>query len=407
MSTRAFANPAVRLWELPGWTTPRAVIVWSLVAAGVGLLVLALGLLVDPSRAWFAYVDVWTFGTTVCVGALLLLMVGHAAKASWMIVTRRLTEAVVDALPLYFLLFIPLAFGLAQVYPWASHTASFDPGLQHAIERKRGYLNAPFFIARTVVYFAVFSVVGGLLRAWSKKNDHQPRIALVYRMRRLGAGALPLVGLALTWASFDWTMSLEPDWYSTIYGLYYFAGCFVGALALCSVMLQLSRVRRVPRTHVTEEHAHALGRLLFAMVVFWAYMAFSQLLIYWIGDIPHEVTFYIRRTTGSWSAVTCLLVFGHLVVPFFLLLGRRAKRRPDLLASVGAFMLVMHFVDVYWLVMPAHDTAGVRPHWLDLGAVLFIGGLSCAWIVHRYFTAAPIPLHAPELAEGLDYEAAQ
>jgi hypothetical protein len=403
MSSRAFGNPP---WEMPGWTTPRAVIAWSLVAAGVGLVALALGLLVDPSRAWFAYLAVWTFGATLCIGALLLLMAGHAAKAGWMVVTRRLTEAVVDALPLYFLLFIPLAFGLAHVYPWASHTASTDPLVQHAIDRKRGYLNPPFFIVRTVFYFALFGLVGGLLRAWSKKNDREPSIGLVRRMRRLGAGGLPPVGLALTWASFDWTMSLEPDWHSTIYGLYYFAGSLVAALSLSCVMLQASRMRRVPRALITAEHGHALGRLLFAMVIFWAYMAFSQLLIYWISDIPREVTFYIRRTSGSWNAVTFVLVVGHLVVPFFLLLGRRAKRRLDFLASVGAFMLLMHFVDVYWLVMPAHDPTGVRPHWLDIGGVLFIGGLSCAFIVHRYFTAPPIPLHVPELAEGLDYEAA-
>jgi hypothetical protein len=222
----------------------------------------------------------------------------------------------------------------------------------------------------------------------------------------VSGGGLPIVALTLTWASFDWTMSLEPDWYSTIYGLYVFAGGFVGAIALTCVMLHLSRARREVAARVTPDHAQAIGRVLFAMIIFWAYMAFSQLLIYWIGDVPEEVRYYGARTTGSWTAITALLIFGHFFAPFLLLLNRRMKRSPEFLRSVGNWMLAMHFVDVYWLVMPSYDRSGVRPHWLDLAAILFVGGLSCAWIAHRYFGAAPIPRHVPELAEGLHYEAA-
>jgi hypothetical protein len=171
-------------------------------------------------------------------------------------------------------------------------------------------------------------------------------------------------------------------------------------------MLHLSRLRGEPRVRVTPDHAQALGRVLFAMIIFWAYMAFSQLLIYWIGNIPDDVAYYGKRTTGTWSDITYLLVCGMLVGPFFALLNRHWKRHLEYLAAVGAFVFFMHFVDVYWLIMPVHDGAGVRPHWLDAGAILFVGGLSCAWIVRRYFSAAPLPLHVPELAEGINYEAA-
>jgi hypothetical protein len=403
VSTDAEAAPQ---WELPAWTTPRGVVVWSLIAAAVGLLLLVIGLWVNAPRAWFSYLAMWTYGTTVCIGALVFLMIGHAAKATWMVVTRRLSEAIVDVFPLYLLLFLPLAFGLANVYPWAAHGPPLDTGLRHAIDHKRHYLNRPFFIARTVLYFVEFIAIGGCLSTWSKANDQTPSMSLVRRMRRLSGGALPLVGLTITWASFDWTMSLEPDWYSTIFGLYYFAGSFVAAIALVCLTLELSRRRHAEQTAVTGDHARALGRLMFAMVIFWAYMAFSQLLIQWIADIPEEVSFYRLRTTGSWSAMTYVLLFGHFVVPFFLLLNRNWKRHLDYVASIGAWMLFMHFVDVYWLVMPTHDRSGVRPHWLDAGAILFIGGLSCAWIVHRYFAAPPIPLHDPHLDEGLKYEAA-
>jgi hypothetical protein len=371
-------------------------VVGSLSAALLGIVALFIGVLVAPSRAWFAYLAAWTFGVTVCVGALLLVMVGHASKGRWMVVTLRPAEAIVGALPLFALLFVPLCFGLRQLYPWMDHP---DP-------HKARYLSADFFIARTALYFIVFITIGTLLRRWSRRNDEDPSMARVLRMRRLSGAALPLVGLTLTWASFDWTMSLYPHWWSTIFGLYYFAGSFVAAIALVSVVLYVPAFGVGALVHATPEHAQALGRLLFAMTAFWAYMAFSQLLIYWIADLPAEIPFYEARTRGSWSGVTYLLVCGNFVAPFFLLLNRQWKRRGDYLALVGAWLFMMHYVDVYWLVLPVHDVRGADPDWLDLGAILFVGGVSCAWIARRWAGAPPLPRHAPELAEGLSYEAA-
>jgi hypothetical protein len=399
VSTHAETHPELRS---PTWSGPRSVVTWSVGAGLVGLALLALGFAVDTRRAWYAYLVAWTFATSVSTGALVLLMVGHASKASWMVVTRRLTESIVDLLPLLLVLFVPLSLGLHHIYPWAS-PGEVDPTLRAAVDHRRGYLNPPFFVARSIVYLVEFAVVGALLRAWSRANDVSPRWSYVMRMRRVSGGALPLVALTITWASFDWTMSLEPQWYSTIFGLYWFAGAFVGAIALAAIMLHASRARGVP---VTGGHSQALGRVLFAMVAFWAYMAFSQLLIQWSADIPAEVTFYRRRSTGSWAAVSAALVGGHFVAPFFLLLNRRWKRRTGYLASVGALLLFMHLVDVYWLIVPAAEPAGARPHWVDFAAILFVGGLSCAWVLYRYASAPPVPLNVPERAKGLAYEAA-
>jgi hypothetical protein len=365
-----------------------------LFAAGAGFALLVLGLLLDPRRTWFAYLAAWTFAVSVSIGALILLMTGHAAKASWMVVTRRLSESVAGVLPLNVLLFVPLCFALEQVYPWVLHPDA----------HKGRYLSTTFFVARSAGYFTVLLTIGALLRRWSRANDERPTMVRVHRMRALSGGGLPLVALTVTWASFDWTMSLQPEWSSTIFGLYFFAGAFVSAIALVGMMLSLVHLKSAARA--TADHGQALGRLLFAMIIFWAYMAFSQLLIYWIGDIPDEVTFYGVRTYRSWTAVTYLLACGHFVVPFFLLLNRRYKRRPDYLAAVSAWVFFMHYVDVYWLVLPVCDRLGFHPHWADLGAVLFLGGLSCAWIVRRYASAAPLPLYDPGLAEGLEYEAA-
>ncbi len=383
------------------------IIIGSLLCAALGLLVLAAGGSVDPRGAWFAYLDAWLFGVGLCQGALLLLMVGHAAKADWMVVTRRCTEAVVAALPLYLVLFVPIASALRWLYPWAAPLAGStdDPDALAAATHRSAYLSPAFFVARAGVYFAVFVAVGTLLCRWSRVNDATPRAALVLRMRKLSAGAFPAVGLALTWASFDWAMSLSPAWSSTIYGLYCFSGSFVGAIALVCVMLCVARSQTAVRLAVTGDHAQALGRLLFAMTIFWAYMAFSQLLIYWLADLPEEVSFYTARVAGSWSVVTYGLVLGHFVVPFFALLNRRLKRHLGYLGAVGAWMLAMHLVDVWWLVMPARDVAGVRVDWFDLGAFLFVGGVSSAWIGVRYRRGLPLPRHVPELAAGLDYRA--
>jgi hypothetical protein len=379
----------------------------SLGGGALGLALLVVGCFVDPRRASFAYLDAWTFGVSLALGALLLLMMGHIAKAAWTVVTRRLAEAIVSVLPLYFVLFAPILFALPRLYPWAADPRGWDPALALSLAHKRAYLNPGFFAVRTALYFALFVAVGSLLRRWSAKNDVEPRVALVDRMRRLSGGAMPLVALAITWASFDWTMSLEPDWSSTIFGLYFFAGAFLGAIALVAILMHAASTRagRGATVPVRPDHTHAVGRLLFAMVIFWAYMAFSQLLIYWIADLPDEATFYLLRSTGSWMAVAWLLVVGHFAAPFLVLLSRPFKRRSDALAWAGAWLLLMHFVDLYWLILPLADPAGIRPHWLDLAALLFVGGTSIAWVATAYGRRPELPRHVPELASGLDYEA--
>jgi hypothetical protein len=374
----------------------------ALAAAALGLALLALGLFVDPGRAWFAYLDAWIYGVTLAMGALILTMVGQASKAGWMVVVRRPMEAVASALPLFAVLFVPLALALAHVYPWAASPP--DPaGPGH----KALWFSRPFFLGRSVLYFAVLCGVALRLRGWSRENDVHPSAALIQRMRRLGGGGLPVVGLVVTWAAFDWSMSLQPDWSSTMFGFYFFAGAFVGAIALACVLVTAIPLAGPGRVSLpTPDHAQALGRLLFAMTIFWAYVSFGQLIVYWMGDVPDEVSFFLRRTTGSWTAVTWALVVGHFVLPFFGLLNRSLKRRLATLRVAGAWILGMHYVDVYWQVLPAHDPGGARPHWLDLGALLFVGGLAIAWVERAYRAAPPLPANVPELAEGLAYEAA-
>jgi hypothetical protein len=174
-----------------------------------------------------------------------------------------------------------------------------------------------------------------------------------------------------------------------------------------TILVSASRRTARLRTLVTDEHAHALGRVLFAMVAFWAYIAFSQLLIIWIGGIPREVAYYARRTAGSWGWVTALLTGGMFVIPFLALIARAPKRRTGSLTAVASGVLCMHYVDVYWMIIPVHDAAGLDLRWVDLGAILLLGGLSCLWVGRAYGRRSPLPAHLPERVEGLAYEAAR
>ena len=351
--------PGVRARLLGGAMNARRTEQTALAAASLGLVGLAVGLVIQSTRAWFSYLEAWTCALTVCAGALILLMAGHASKASWMAVTTRPAEAVVSALPLCALLFVPMLFALPKIYAWAGTPGpGVDETTRAALAHRSGYMNASFFLARSAVYLGAFVVIGELLRHWSRENDRRPRPALVLRMRRLGAGAMPLVALLFTWASFDWTMSLERQAASTIFGLYFFAGAFVGAIALVTLIMLLSRRAGEVRAGVTIEHVHAVARLMFAMICFWAYMAFSQLLLIWIANIPREAEYYVRRSTGSWAVVSAALVVGMFAAPFFALLSRPPKRNPGALAVIAVWIFVMHYVDVYWLVMPPDRNEG-------------------------------------------------
>ena len=226
---------------------------------------------------------------------------------------------------------------------------------------KKPYLNLPFFVLRAVIYFGVWMAVAELLRRWSIRQDQSGGHLLTRWQRRLGAGSLPLLALTLSFAAFDWMMSIDPRFYSTIFGVYWFSGSF---MAIFAVLILAGRLTLTDESqfgvHLSSEHFHALGNFLLAFVAFWAYTAFSQFLLIWIANVPEEVPFYILRIRGSWGGVGAFLALFHFLVPFFVLLSRDLKRSPKALAWVAAWMLLMHWVDLYWIVMPHLDPSG--PH---------------------------------------------
>ena len=381
----------------------RRLIAGSLGLALLGALLLVAGAIVDRRRFFFSYLAAYAYAVSVAVGALLFLMTCNAMRAGWPVAVRRLIEVIVGALPLLAVLFAPLLFGLDILYPWLDPASIPDEHARELVRHKAPYLNLPFFLIRTAVYFAIWIGVAALLRRWSLRQDDDPARGAGDRPQALSAGALPLAGLALSFAAFDWLMSLDQTWVSTMFPVYYFAGGFVSAIALLTVLTYAAdRAGLLPG--INESHYYALGRLLFAFTIFWGYAAYFQLMLIWLANLPGEVQFYTRRSRGPWEAVSAALAFAQLVIPFFVLLSYRVKRNPALLAAVGAWILAAHYIDLHWLVVPEHAPRGFPYHWIDLGALLAIGGASAAFAALRLRGRRLVPINDPELPRALRYE---
>jgi hypothetical protein len=301
-------------------------------------------------------------------------------------------------------LFVPIFAGRRLLYPWVD-PSGLSPELARSVAHKAPYLNTGFFVVRAAIYFAVWIAVAHLLRAWSVRQDEGGGPSLTVRQRRLGAGSLPFVALTMTFASFDWMMSLDPRFYSTIYGVYWFAGSFVAAFAVTILGAVATRPDPTAFGHyMNADHFHALGKLLLAFVAFWAYIAFSQFMLIWIADIPEEVPWYVLRIRGGWLWVGSFVALFQFLVPFFLLLQRSVTRSPRRLAWMSAWLLFVHWVDLYWLLLPHLHPAGPRPWIFDLTAFVGVGGAAVAFALVRMRAHAAVPVRDPYLEDSLRYE---
>lgn len=359
-------------------------ILLSWISLIVGVVASVVGAFVDPTRFFFSYLTAWTFFVTIALGALLLLMIGHAVRARWFAVLRRTTEIPTATVPLFLLLMVPIFFGLPELYPWAGPWDRFDEATRRVLEHRASWTNQPFFIVRSLIWLGICSAFAVYLVRGSLRLDRGLDERLRDRLRFVSSGGLVVVGFVLTFASIDWVMSLDPTWFSTVFGVYFFAGGFAAVLALVTVMAVAFSSRGLLPEQSSLERQSAMGRMLFAFVIFWAYQGFSQLLIIWIGNIPGEVGFYINRSGRSWGWVSFVLVMAHFLVPFLLLLSRDVKRRPAVLAAISWWVLAAHYIDIYWLVMPNLTPGAVVVHWLDLATVLAVFGAVGLLAAYRF-----------------------
>jgi hypothetical protein len=377
-----------------------------MVAGGIGVVGLGLtgvGALNDPRPALFSYLFAFAYWGGLALASVVLLQIFHATRARWMAVLRRAVETMALTIVLFLVLAIPILAGMKHIYSWVEPAANLSREAAHLLHHKAPYLNVKFFIARTVVYLLLATLVSQRLFGWSTKQDASGDIALTVKQRRFGTGMLPLVALTFSFAAFDWLMSLDPLWFSTIFGVYYFAGSFLGCISLLVVVTDRARGKNLYGDLVTAEHIHNLGKLMLAFTCFWGYIGFSQLLLIWIAGLPEETPFYIIRFKSQWALVGIFLILGHFVVPFGALLSRSLKRNRSRLAAVAFWILLMHSVDLYWLVMPNLDTEGVVFPWTLPFAFIGVGGLTVAFAVSRLRGHYTVPVRDPYIGESIAY----
>lgn len=393
------ARPTAGPVTLPADTAKPVALVLLVLAFAAGAISMS-AWFVDPRHSAFSYLTALMFVTSVSVGSLAWLLIMHLTGAVWSVVLRRLLENLTSPLPWLALLFIPIVTKLSRLYIWAdSARVSADPELT----RKAVWLNPTAFTVRSAIYLATWAIVAGLLTRSSTRQDRGGDPGHLRRMRSISTWGTIAVGLTSSFAAFDWLMSLDPHWTSSIFGLYFWAGALVSALAAVILLVLVLHATGQLRETVTVEHLHDLGKLLFGFVIFWSYIAFSQYFLIWYANFPEETEWYVLRRTGGWNALSWALVFGHFVVPFFLLLPRPTKRSPFWLGFVASWVLVFHYADMYWLIMPALRPERPEPRWLDASLLLTLVFL-CGAIVARACQARPlVPIGDPRLSESIAF----
>ena len=388
--------------------TPNRLVQLAVLAISAGLLVISLvGWVVDAEQFYFSYLIGWFFCLTLTLGALFFVMIHHITRAHWVIVVRRIPEALLWAFPLLALLSIPILFGMHDLYHWTHEDVYVEgsPEYDPVLAGKRGYLNTPFFLGRLAIYFVVWSYMAYRLYSLSLRQDVSPDPEITAKQRKVSAWGIPVFAVTLAFASYDLLMSLDPHWFSTIFGVYIFAGAFSSSIALIvltSALLQ-RRGGALAQT-VTVEHYHDLGKWMFAFTVFWAYIAFSQYMLIWYGGLPEETVFYRERLAHGWQWHSAALLILHFIAPFIILLPRITKRLVPVLSVMAVWFLVMQWFDLYWLAMPVHLEDQAVFSLFDFSCWLGLFGLFISLFMYRLGRHSLVPEHDPYLAKSLRFE---
>ena len=377
------------------------------VALTVGLIALAAAAFLGYSRGdsfatfGWSYLLNFTFFLSLSLGALFFVAIGHITGSRWNVVVRRLAEVTAANLATMAIAAVPLMLLADRVLPWAS-------GHSHApaelLAAKEPYLNLGFFYVRWVVYFLIW--IGFSWWYWKRsvEQDSTGDPALSVRMSRRSGLVLLLFALTVSLASYDLLMSLDPAWFSTIFGPYFFAGGFVGFICFLTLITFWLQRRGRLETVIHVEHLHDYGKFMFAFVFFWAYLAFSQYMLIWYANIPEETAWYLLRQSNGWGWIGLVLIFGHFVLPFVGLMSLRAKRRRASLLFWAVWILIMHWVDLYWVVMPEFRPGGPTFDWLDLLTLIGLGGIYIAGMARLASSHSLIPTRDPRLEDSLAFE---
>jgi hypothetical protein len=371
----------------------------ALIVGALFLIILVIGGLFEREQVLQSYLFGFTFWLGISVGSLALLMLQHLTGGGWGLVIRRVLEAATGVLPLMAVLFIPVVLGAHRLYPWTNPERIANSPV---LKGKIAYLNLSFFSLRAALYFAIWLTLAFFLNKWSLEQDGTADQGVTKRMRLLSGPGMVLFVFTVTFAAIDWYMSLEPEWSSTIYGFIFVAAWSVSALAFVIVaMATLSK--HEPMNHIVAPlHFHDLGKLLLALVMLWAYFAFSQFLIIWSGNLPEEIGWYLVRTRGAWGAIILSVVILHFALPFLFLLSRRLKRDPNKLVFVAGLVLIMRLIDLLWMLGPAFTKEHFHVSWMDVVAPVAIGGLWLAMFALQLSKRSLIPINDPQYESVLE-----
>lgn len=353
-------------------------------------------------QAFFAsYLTAFCFFLALALGSFFFVLVQHLARSAWSVTIRRISETAAANLPWMLILFIPVILGASELLPWYSPEVRAN---DHLVHLKQAYLNPTALYIRLAVYFGLWTAFSLFFLRTSRKQDETRDPALTTRMGRVSAGAAIVFALTQTFFAFDWIMSLDPHWFSTMFGVYFFAGSVV--LQYCFLILISAYLRgKTGRKDIyRKDHFHDAGKLLFGHNVFWTYIAFGQFFLIWYANIPEETSFFQHRAVGSWKAVSLLLPWCHFAIPFLYLMSWHVKRNILAISAGAIWLMTMCYIDIYWLIQPNFHPAGATFGIGDVGSLLLVGGLFLFLFFRRLNGANLIPSGDPRLADCLSYD---
>lgn len=438
LATRDYRIAAGSAW-IGAWRYPAAV-------GALGLGIAAYGYRFDADRFPFSYLFGYFVALSLALGSLFFILVLYLTKASWGVTVRRIAELFIRRSPMAALtiLMIPLIFSAKHLFPWLGATSHADESAEHAdplaeargnedhepaglrdlpvanaarmeraerraeeniVDHKRFYLSQPFLLVRLLLYFFVWSGIAELYFTWSTEQDTSKALENTAKAQRFAPVAMILFALTITFFAFDWLLSLDATWYSTIFGVQVFAQCALVQMASLILSALLLKRSGLLGSAVNVEHFHDMGKLLFGWIVFWSYVSFAQFFLTWYSNIPDEVAWFHKRWDdhgGSWMGVSIALVVLHFFVPFWFLMSRNIKRRTTLLAVGAICMVLMHLVEVYWVVMP--NLGALAPSLLDVGCLFGVLGVYLASVLYGMQDYPLVPVGDPRLARALEFE---
>lgn len=352
---------------------------------------------------YFSWLTAFFFFTTLCLGGLFFTILHHLVRASWSTGLRRVAENMAMNIPIMAVCALVLVMGFGDLYHWSTTPAGADP----ILDAKSGYLNTDFFTIRSVAFFAIWILMAFYFRGQSIKQDQSKNAeeaeAFNFKMRRWAPLSMLTFALSLTFFAFDWLMSLDHHWFSTMFGVYIFAGTVVALFATLIVVMLWFSANGVLKNTITIGNFHDAGKLLFGFIVFWTYITFSQYYLIWYANIPEETGWFLHRMQGGWENIGMFIACGHFILPFWVIMSRHTKRNRTVLGTAAIWMLIMHFVDLYFVVMPtAHHHLSF--HWMDVSTFVGIGGLFTLGFIHWSGKDAIVAHKDPQLIASMEYD---